>query len=404
MRLTPWVDKYLPKNTSEVQGQNSVIEKILDFISNYKKQNKRAMLLHGPVGCGKTSSIHAIAKEKDLELIEVNASDVRTKDALEHSVGNATKQMSLFMKEKIILVDEADGISGMKDRGGIAALARIIKSSSFPILVTANEAYSKKLADLRKVCEVVEFRTLAYTSVFAVLKKIATNENVKFDEDDLKALARYAGGDLRAAINDLQTLASVDGTLHKKDIEALSQREKEQSIHKALMQVFKTTDPKVAIKAYDNVNEDFDKIRLWLEENLPLEYTKPEDLANAFDYLSKADVMSRRIRRWQHWRFLVYINAYLSAGVAVSKSEKYQKFISYSRPSRILKLWQANVKYAKRKAIAQKIAEKTHTSAKRVTKDTLPYLQTIFLNNKENAKALIDFFDFDKAEVEWLSQ
>ena len=100
MRLIPWVDKYMPKTSSEVQGQKAAIEQIFSFINEFKNQKKKALLTYGPVGCGKTSTIHAIAKELDLELIEVNASDARTKDALEKSIGHASKQMSLFQQKQ----------------------------------------------------------------------------------------------------------------------------------------------------------------------------------------------------------------------------------------------------------------------------------------------------------------
>src|SRR3989344_970244 len=112
-----------------------------------------------------------------------------------------------------------------------------------------------------------------------------------------------------------------------------------------------------------------EKIFLWIDENLPREYDKPDDLAKAYDVLSRADVMYGRISRWQHWRFLSYVSELLTAGIAVSKKEKYSKFVQYQPTQRILKIWIANQKYLKRKAIAQKIAGATHSSVKEVIKD-----------------------------------
>ena len=117
---------------------------------------------------------------------------------------------------------------------------------------------------------------------------------------------------------------------------------------------------------------------LWLDANLPEEYARPEDLARAYDALSKADVFQRRIRRWQHWRFLVYINALLTAGVAVAKDKKYEKFVQYKPTGRLLKIWWANQKSMKKKAIAEKIAHKTHSSKKDILKSTMPYLPLMF--------------------------
>ncbi|MFC1728388.1 hypothetical protein ACFLZ7_02910 [Nanoarchaeota archaeon] len=175
-------------------------------------------------------------------------------------------------------------------------------------------------------------------------------------------------------------------------------------MHEALLKVFKTTDPLIAIDAYDPVNEDFDKIKLWIDENLPKEYTKQADLARAYDSLSKADIFSRRIMRRQHWRYYVYINALLSAGIATSKDEKYPNFVKFGPTTRILKLWRAKMKNMKKKAIAEKIASSTHCSTKEALQSTVPYIQVIFQKNKELAEQLAEEFDLDAEEVEWLKK
>ncbi|MCX8147327.1 MAG: replication factor C large subunit, partial [Candidatus Woesearchaeota archaeon] len=164
-----------------------------------------------------------------------------------------------------------------------------------------------------------------------------------------------------------------------------------------------TIDPLIAISSLENIQEEPDEIILWIDENLPYEYEKPEDLARAYDYISKADIMRRRIKRWQHWRFLVYINAYLSGGIAVSKDEKYRKVVEYGQTKRLLKIWMANQKYLRRKAIAEKIAEKTHTSTKRALQDTLPYIQQIFKKNKHMGKSIADDLELSEEEAEWLA-
>ena len=137
---------------------------------------------------------------------------------------------------------------------------------------------------------------------------------------------------------------------------------------------------------------------------MPREYTKPEGLARAYDKLSKADIFSRRIKRWQHWRFLVYINALITAGIAVSKKEKYGHYVQYKPTGRLLKLWWAKQKAMKKKAIAEKIAEKTHTSAKGALKSTLPYLQAAFKKNKTFRNSLIEELNLSAEEAEWLKK
>ncbi len=400
--MKPWIKKYQPTTPDEIQGQNKAVDTLKEYINNYKKRKGKAAILYGPTGCGKTISAYAVANELDLELLEVNASDFRNKAQIESIIGTASKQMSLFSKGKIILVDEIDGLSGTKDRGGISALTNLIKSSAFPIICTATDPYGKKLATLRKASNLIEFHTLSYVSIAKVLEKIAKAENVKTDNELLKTLARRVGGDMRAAINDMQILVDKNNELTKQSIDELSDREQKENIINALRLVLKTTDPNTAVHAFDNVPEDFDQRALWIDENLPSEYEKPEDLARAYDFISKADIMNRRIRRWQHWRFLVYINAYLTAGIAVSKDEKYKKFVPYRPTTRILKIWKANMKYQKRKAIAEKIAAKSHCSTKTVIQDMLPYIQVAMKKDQQLSSNLGEEFELSKEEIDWL--
>ncbi len=399
--MEPWVVKYLPKSLNDVIGHKDSIEELKRFMQNKKH---KAAIIYGPSGNGKTSTVYALANDMNYEVLEINASDFRDADSINLIVGGAAKQMSLFARGKIILVDEIDGLSGMEDRGGISALAKLFSESAFPIICTATNPFDKKFSLLRKKAELIEFKTLSYLAVFHILKKICEKENIQYEDDVLKQMARQVGGDVRAAINDLETISSSHKKLLKEDVEALGQREQERSMHEALQIIFKSTDPAIAIDAFENVNEEFDKIILWVDENLPKEYKKAEDLARAYECVSKADIYSRRIMRRQHWRYYVYINALLSAGIATAKEQKYNEFVKYGPTTRIFKLWMANMKYMKKKAIAEKIADATHTSVKEAMKTTIPYLQVMFKNDKKLAEQLAKEFELGEEEVAWLSR
>ncbi|RLJ01257.1 MAG: replication factor C large subunit, partial [Candidatus Aenigmatarchaeota archaeon] len=144
-----WVEKYAPKKLNEIIGQSKAISQFLEWYEKWKPGDKAAMF-YGQTGRGKTALVYAFANEKGLDVVEVNASDWRNKDVIEEVLGRASKQMSLFRRGKIILVDEVDGIAGREDRGGVGALIKVIKESKFPIVLTANDPYDKKLAQLRQ--------------------------------------------------------------------------------------------------------------------------------------------------------------------------------------------------------------------------------------------------------------
>ena len=98
--MQPFTIKYQPKRTNEIIGQDNAIKKLKDFVVNFKKQRKNAALVYGPSGVGKTISVHVLANELDLEILEVNASDVRNSEQINSMIGSAIGQMSLFSKGK----------------------------------------------------------------------------------------------------------------------------------------------------------------------------------------------------------------------------------------------------------------------------------------------------------------
>lgn len=389
-----WVEKYKPNKTEEIFGQDKSISQLREFVKGYKKGS---VLLYGPPGSGKTCTIYVLAKELNLEVLELNSSDFRNKERIESIIGTSSKQKSLFKKGKIILIDELDAVSGRKDRGCLQAITKVIQDSEFPIILTANNPYDPKLSSLRKKSKLIEFLPLDYTSVFNVLKKICNNEGVKYKDNILKDLARRCGGDIRAAVNDLQMICGAKKVIE--DLEGLGNREQKESMLNALKIVFKSKKIENVLGIFDKTDQDLDECMLWLDENLPKEYSGI-DLVQAYNCLSKADVFKGRIRRWQHWRFLVYVSSLLSAGISTAKKERNPQFVSYKPTTRIFKLWHAKMKNARRNSIAEKIAVKTHTSTRRVIQDALPYLRFVFQKGK--GEDIIRELDLTEDEVDFL--
>ncbi|MBU3912778.1 MAG: replication factor C large subunit [Nanoarchaeota archaeon] len=381
-------EKYRAACFLDIKGQDFAVDKIKAFIRTFPA--KRAVLLHGPAGTGKTSLAYALAKETGSEILELNASDLRNKDQLERILKPATEQLSLFGKNKIILIDEVDGIS-TADRGGLPELLMLIEKTKFPIIVTANDIWQQKFNLLRRKTDLIQFKNLDYKTILSILKEISEKEKIKVASDILASVAIKAKGDVRAALNDLQTIQLVNQP------EEISERDKEEDIFNVLRIIFKQTAHKETLRLYDTLNMPLDEIRLWLEENIPYEY-RGKELYNAFEALSKADVFRGRIHRQQHWRFLVYQNILLSAGVSSAKSAPRTGFTAYKKPSRILKIWMANQRNAKRKSISQKYAALCHISIKRAVKD-FPIIRQIITNKPDIYKSLrlseeeIDFLE-----------
>ncbi len=114
--------------------------------------------------------------------------------------------------------------------------------------------------------------------------------------------------------------------------------------------------------------------------------------------MSRADVFKGRIHRQQFWRFLVYQNILLSYGVSTGKKNPKGGFTSYSKPSRILKIWLNNQQIMKKKSITEKYAQYVHVGKKRALNE-FPIIKQI-LRNEEIRKEL----RLSDEEIEYLEK
>ncbi len=378
MTSKSWVEKYRPNKFTEVVGQEEAIAKSKIFFENFP--HKRAMIFHGPPGTGKTTLAHVISKEIGSEIFELNASDLRNREKLREILKPAMEQKSLFNDKKIILIDEVDGISAA-DWGGLPELLSLIILTSYPVIITANDIWKKELSMLRKKADMVQFREIGYKMIREILSGIVKKESKSLDDETITKIAINAHGDLRAAINDLQSEAEADERGRP------NERDKSTDIFNALRLIFKGKPTQETMRVLDSVEMPIDEIMLWVEENIPMEYREKE-LARAIELLGKTDIFKKRIYRQQYWRFLIYENFFLSYGISASKnSDKIGSgFTSYKRPERVLKIWLNNQKNEKKKTIAEKYAKVMHIGQKRAMHD-FPIIKNI-LKNPEVRKEL----------------
>ncbi|MEK6939777.1 MAG: replication factor C large subunit [Nanoarchaeota archaeon] len=399
--MTLFTIKYAPKNPDQVFGQQLAVSQLRNFIIQYKQQQHKAALLLGPIGCGKTSSVYALARELKYDVMELNSSDLRNAENITQFLNSVLGQQSLFFTPKIVLIDEVDNISGVADRGCIPALFKAIEKSSFPVILTANDIEDSKFKALAKASQVIPYHKLQYKTVSHCLQWVCEQENIKFDEKAINSLARQVDGDMRAALIDLQGSYATKN-LSFTDVSNLSDRKRTETILNALMVIFKSSSVETALPALENIDlEPRDTIH-WIDENMPKEYLSAQALAKGYEHLARADVFQGRIMNRQHWRFLAYMNDLLTAGISSAKVEKNPQFVPYRQTMRFLRLWQAKMKNAKKKEIAQKLASRTHTSTS-VAEQQVPYLQVLFQKDGKGAGlAIAQELELNEEEVDWL--
>ncbi len=205
----PWVEKYRPRYLKDVVGNKDTIES-LERIA--QQGNMPHMILSGLPGIGKTTSIMCLARElfhDDQKLmknaiLELNASDDRGIDVVRNQIKQfAQKKVSLPPnREKIVVLDEADSMTP----GAQQALRRTMEiySNTTRFAFACNQS-SKIIEPIQSRCAILRFSRLKDEEVLLALQRIVDKEKIEFTEDGLAALIFTAEGDMRQAINNLQS-------------------------------------------------------------------------------------------------------------------------------------------------------------------------------------------------------
>jgi len=400
-----WTVKYRPKCLSDVLGNRDSIEKFVDWVKSWQQvlPKKRAAFLYGPPGVGKTVTVEAVARDCSMELVEKNASDYRTEEAVNRFAGLASQYGSLFGGRRIILMDELDGLTGTSDRGGVKAIVDVVKNARSPVVLIANSAYDPRFTSLRAYCLLLEFKRPAAGEVVKHLKRICMSEGIEADEVALKLIAQRSEGDVRSAVNDLQALGQGKKRLVYEDVSWLGHRDRQDSIFNVLRMIFYGKTCSSAKRAVDMADVDIDMLFEWIYENVPAHLTDAHDLANAMSALAIADVYRGRIRATRDWGFLRYVIDYMTAGVALAReNSKASGWIPFKFPERIQMLSRSRAERALQLSIGMKVKQKNHISAFRAAKEVVPYLRIIFKNNAEMAAGLAKWLNLDEEAVEFL--
>lgn len=400
-RRIPWVEKYRPKRVEDVVGNPDAKKKFIAWLNSWVrgKPTKKAALLYGPPGTGKTSLVHAAAHEYGLELIEANASDVRTSEALKARVFRAATEQVLFSERgRIILLDEIDGISPREDRGGLQTVLELINVSKHPVVLTANNPWDPRLRSLRELCVMIEFKKLGKRDIIKALAEICRREGIECSREVLSAIVDHSKGDLRAAINDLQSIAEGRKRITLKDLEILGYRAEQADMFTIVRRILTARNPLQARLVLSYPSLDYEMLMQWLNENIPYQYSPSlVAIADAYDALSKADVFLGRAKRRQKWTLLSYALELMTVGVASAREKPPFKFVKYSFPQRIKLLSATKKTREARNRVASLIGKAVHVSRRTALLEVLPYIRLIYAVNPQLGARILRSMDISES-------
>ena len=170
-QVSDWTERHRPRSEQMLEGNEVQRRKIRAWLDEWQQgtPKKKAILLIGPPGVGKTTVARAVAEDMGWNVIELNASDARNAAAIRKAATSGATHRSLFHdptappSRTLILLDEVDHLSGglrevsqgriekamagednfpgatlSGDSGGKAELLRLLDQTKQPVVLACN--------------------------------------------------------------------------------------------------------------------------------------------------------------------------------------------------------------------------------------------------------------------------
>jgi replication factor C large subunit len=425
--MEDWTDKYRPKGLDEIYGNERAIATLRNWARMWSEGNvpkNRAIILAGKPGIGKTTSALALANDFGWIILELNASDARNattikKVATSGAVNETFNDNGRFIPSnkggrKLIILDEADNLyerieksengSDFSDKGGKKAIVETIKITNQPIILIVNDYYNLIKGSgeiLKQICTVIQYYDVNADQIVELLKRICREENIIADLRLLKTIADRCKGDVRSAINDLQSISLNRQQVDIQALDVLGYRDREKIIFDALRDIFKTRNIKNIKDSIYNIDVAPETFLLWITENLPREYIDIDDMIRGYETLSTADLFFGRVFKRQYYGLWSYACDIMYGGVSAAKTHNYGN-VKYYSPTWIKEMKKSKSTRGIRDSVVKKIGGLCHNSHRKSNEFLLPHFKYLFRNNTRFAYIMKTKLGLSESEIKYL--
>jgi DNA polymerase III delta prime subunit len=267
----------------------------------------------------------------------------------------------------------------VSDRGGLGAIARLVRSTRQPLVLTVNDEriLLRYSAVFRTAVARVRFEPVRDREILALLESVAAREQFDLLPSALEAIVRRSQGDVRAALNDLDAVSLLPrGPLQ---LSALGTRDLGADFEALTEEALSSARYYRSVEVQDRLDATPDDLLPWIEENIPFFAPDPGHRSRAFDRLTSSERALARARRFRVWGLWSYASELMTGGVGlairdapvpIERSAQFPRFLGDMGRSRTTR--------AVRDSVMRKAGRRLHLSRAKSRDSVLPFLEEIF--------------------------
>ena len=321
-----------PKISDFVGNENSR-KKIIEWFVKWENGSK-PILLVGPPGVGKTSFVHALSREFNIDLVELTASDTRNKNMLAQIVFPIFSNASLTGKNYVLFLDEIDGISKREDSGGLDFLVELFKEPTIRVIMAANKS-NEAVKKISKVSKTVTFAPIPPRLSMLYLDKILKIQNSSLKVNNKLELVRNSIGDIRSLLNAAQVMTAGYSTAKRPvveiDIENMINQFFSFNTFDEALEIVRGADVSYSDPRFGQSSEDRRKdVLAAFFASIVMSKIEMATLSTLLDRLSELDVILSRSLVMRNWKILRYFPLILTKSLFYESRSKYIRYNRYS--------------------------------------------------------------------------
>lgn len=386
-----WSEKYRPKSLEEMVGNEEARVMVYDWLMNWKNGMK-PLLLVGPPGTGKTTIAYAAARQIGYSVIELNASDTRTKSELSKRL-QMIFSTSLTGENRIILLDEVDGLYGRADTGGLEYLVEHLEELPTPVLLAANDTESEQVKKLSKKARLVRMNRIPSRLAELYLRRVLEAEGIALEDDDIRRIVDASKGDMRLLLNTAQMHAEAGSR-------EVPEKEYSYRISDALSLASSANTFDEALNYMQNCDAAPDEKLVSCYYSILAAKIDGERRRSSLKYIAEANLLLKRIRQTQQWRLLRYFDRLLTASIFGARIAGSAFTDTLPFPAK-LRIWNDSRHI---RAVESLLARATHESTSELAFNHFGYYMIIIARSEGGLERWAHAYNIDQSAINVLQK